>query len=303
MFRKISLISSIVLVSACGGGGGSDTPVTVVKPFEASVSDVSTSLNESANGIFTISTSNATGVVSGSMTVADASSDASMITLTKVSETSYSFALADIDRDRTVTINWTIQDGTDITRQKSGSFSFAIVNSSFTEQLAQIQAFTTNYERMVSLDEEKTLLSALRDITKVLGKDTTQLIASAEQNQDASAFTSAFETMSHNLTTYLNGQNNDMALQAQFDETLAQFNNYAAPYKHELNAYLTILAEEDKAPLTAGDFYINTELGSVSLFIGNTALGAVEDNEWLFNDDVAYIGGLIANTGCILQDE
>lgn len=302
MFKQIVLISSIALVSACGGGG-SDTPVAVVKPFEASVSDVSTSLNESATGTFTISTSNATGVVSGSMTLADASSDASIITLTKVSETSYSFALADIDRDRTVTINWTAQDGTDITRQKSGSFSFTIVNSSFTEPLARIQAFTANFERMVSLDEEKTLLSALRDITKVLGKDTVQFAASAGQNQGVSAFTSAFETMSHNLTAYLNEQNNDTALQAQFAETLAQFNNYAAPYKRELNAYLTMLAEEGKTPLTAGDFYINAELGSVSLFVGNAALGVVQDNEWLFNDDVAYIGSLIANTGCALQDE
>ena len=303
MFRKISLISSIMLVSACGGGGGSDTPTTVVKPFEASVSNVSTSLNESAKGTFTISTSNATSVVSGSMTLADASSDASIITLTKVSETSYSFTLADTDRDRPVTINWTAQDGTDITRQKSGSFSFTIVNSSFTEPLAHIQVLATNFERMVSLNEEKTLLSALRDITKVLGKDTTRLITSAEQTLDASAFTSAFETMSHNLTAYLNGQNNDMALQAQFAETLAQFNNYAAPYKRELNAHLTMLAEEGKTPLTAGDFYINAELDSVSLFVGNAALGEVQDNEWLFNDDVAYIGSLIANTGCALQDE
>ena len=365
MFKQITLISSILLVSACGGGdsgdgrvavtasasaGGNITPTSqrvdkgsqvtlmvqpdtnyavqnvtgcggslvgntyrtgiinadctvrasfIIKPFEASITGISETVDEGASGTISISTSNVNSVVVSSMGLVDASST-SVITLTKINETLYSYTVADTDRDHSITINWTAQDGTDITRQQHGSFSFSIINRSFAEPLARIKAFAANYQRMVNLTEEKSLLSALRDIAKVLNNDTKQLVASAEQSSDISEFTSAFEAMSSNLTSYLNGQNNDMALQTQFEETLARFNNYAASNKREINTYLTMLAAEGKAPLTAGDFYINAELGSVSLFIGNTALGTVQDNQWLFNDDVAYIGGLIANTDCDL---
>lgn len=269
----------------------------VIRPFEATISGLSDSLAEGSSGEFVINTNYATGTVTSNLTV---SLGDSALTLTKLSETTYRYTASEIDRDVNVTINWTAQDGSDTTRQLSGSVNLTIANSSFTNQLATIQTFKDNDERLLGLDEEKRLVAALHDVALVLGSDTSLSTQSAHNTELEEAFVSAFQTLSAHLENYLLGQSSDAELQAQFDDALSRFSSFAASYKQDINAYLAVLSAEGMAPVIASDFHINPELGSVSLFVGNTALGAINDSAWIFNNDVAYLGGLLANTGCEL---
>lgn len=269
----------------------------VARPFEASVSGLPEQLDEGSSGELVINASYATGTVTSNITV---SSGESALTLTKLSETSYRYTVAETDRDQNVTLSWTVQDGNNATRQQSGSVNITIANSSFTHQLATIQTFKDNNERLFSLSEEKRLVTSLQDVALVLGSDTSLSTQSTQNAEQEEAFVSAFQTLSVQLDNYLIGQSSDTALQAQFVEALSRFSSFASSYKQDINAYLAVLSAEGMAPVTAGEFHINPELGTVSLFVGNAALGAINDRAWVFNNDVAYLGSLMANTGCEL---
>jgi len=269
----------------------------VIRPFEASVSGLPEQLDEGASGELVINTSYATGTVTSNVTV---SSGDGTLTLTKLSETAYRYTASETDRDVNLTINWTAQDGSDATRQQSGSVNLTITNSSFVNQLAIIQAFVDNDERLLSLSEEKHMITSLKDVALVLGSDTSLSVQTTQNTELENAFVSAFQTLSTQLNNYLIGQNSDTALQEQFDETLSRFSSFAAPYKRDINTYLAALSREGMAPVLAIDFHINPELGTVSLFVGNAALGTVNDGAWVFNNDVGYLDGLLSNTGCDL---
>lgn len=269
----------------------------VIRPFEASISGLSESVDEGSSGEFVITPRFASGAVISSVTT---SVGGSTLALTKLSETSYRYTAAETDRDLSVTLSWTVQDGADATRQQSGSLSVNITNSSFAGQLAGIKTFADNYERLLGLDEEKRLVTTLKDMADVLGHDASFNVMVAERPHLEAAFANAFDMLLAQLNAYLAGQSNDTALQAQFDDALARFSSYASTYKQDINSYLAMLPAEGMTPVTTGEFYINSELGTVSLFTGNTGLGAVQDGVWVFNHDVAYLDGLLANTGCAL---
>lgn len=99
----------------------------VIRPFEATISGLSDRLSEGSSGEFVINTNYATGTVTSNLTV---SSGDSALTLTKLGETAYRYTVSEIDRDANVTISWTAQDGSDTTRQLSGSVNLIITNSS-----------------------------------------------------------------------------------------------------------------------------------------------------------------------------
>lgn len=268
----------------------------VIRPFEASVSGLPEQLDEGASGELVINTSYATGTVTSNVTV---SSGDGTLTLTKLSETAYRYTASETDRDVNLTINWTAQDGSDASRQQSGSVNLTITNSSFS-QLATIQAFVDNDERLLGLTEEKRMVTSLKDVALVLGSDTSLSTQSTQNAEQEEAFVGAFQALSVQLEGYLIGQSSDTALQAQFVEALSRFSSFASSYKQDINAYLAMLSAEGMTPATASDFHITPELGTVSLFVGNAALGTVNDGAWVFNNDVAYLGGLLANTGCEL---
>lgn len=269
----------------------------VIRPFEASISGLSDSLAEGSSGEFEITSRYATGAMTSNLTV---SSGGSALALTKLSETTYRYTASETDRDVNVTIDWTAQDGANATRQVSGSLSIKITNNSFTNQLATIQTLKDNNERLLSLSEEKRLMTSLKDVALVLGSNTSLNTLSAQNTGLEVALASALELLSVQLTSYLAGQNSDTALQAQFDDVLTRLNSYAANYKQDINTYLSILSTEGMAPVSVNEFYINAELGTVSLLVGNTQLGAVQDSEWVFSDNVVYLDGLLSNTGCNL---
>lgn len=269
----------------------------VIRPFEATISGLSDRLSEGSSGEFVINTNYATGTVTSNLTV---SSGDGTLTLTKLSETSYRYTVAETDRDQNVTLSWTVQDGNNATRQQSGSVSLTLANSSFTHQLATIQTFKDNNERLFSLSEEKRLVTSLQDVVLVLGSDTSLSTQSAQNAEQEEAFVSAFQTLSVQLDNYLIGQSSDTALQAQFNDALSRFSSFASSYKQDINTYLAVLSSEGMTPVTASEFHINPELGTVSLFTGNTTLGAINDGVWVFDNNVSYLGGLLANTGCEL---
>lgn len=268
----------------------------VIRPFEASVSGLPEQLDEGSSGELVINASYATGTVTSNITV---SSGESALALTKLSETSYRYKVAETDRDQNVTLSWSVQDGNDATRQKSGSVNLSIANSSF-HQLATIQAFVDNDERLLGLSEEKRMITSLQDVALVLGSDTSLSVQTTQNTELENAFVSAFMTLSTQLNNYLIGQSSDTVLQAQFDETLSRFSSFATSYKRDINTYLAVLSSEGMTPVTASEFHISPELGTVSLFTGNTTLGAINDGIWVFNNDVAYLSGLLSSTGCDL---
>lgn len=143
-------------------------------------------------------------------------------------------------------------------------------------------------------------MTSLKDVALVLGSDSSLSVQTTQNTELENAFVSAFQTLSVQLDNYLIGQSSDATLQALFDDALSRFSSFASSYKQDINTYLAVLSAEGMTPVLASDFHINPELGTVSLFVGNAALGAVNDGAWVFNNDVGYLDGLLSNTGCDL---
>lgn len=295
-------ILAMLSLTACGGGGssggtgggtgGSGGGTVTPQPFTASVNTIGTmSEGQSAQLVFT--TSNATAQVSTTV------ESTAGLTITKVNETTYTIAApADVDRNISYALTWSAQDGTDSTRKKTGTQNVAVNNVSFDAALSTISTFADSLDRLIGFTEEKMLISALKDVADVLGNSETNVASASIEPQDIASLTASIESVSKGQSDYAQGKIADTELMGIYSDAVANLNTVSTPYKNELNHYLAIIAQDGKARVTAGDYIINADLGSVSMFTGNTDLGAINAGQWVFNENVAYLGGLLANTGC-----
>lgn len=296
MFKAIALVSGILLISACGGGSDGGTSTPSPPPFSITPSSI-TDINEGQSVAFDLTPSNAKGQVTTNVVVSNAGNT---LTLTKVSETTYTLTPANVDRDLEASISWTAQDGTSTATQKSGTAEFTIKNTSFAQALAEIEVFSSNKDRVTGFTEEKLLLSALRDIATVLGENAANVASAGIEPQDAQTFSDEFDELVKAVDNYNAGQAGDAELSEVYAKSKETFENMASPYKSKLNTNLAAMAKDGKALVQVSQFFVNTELGTVSMLFGNAELGSVQNGQWVFNDSVAYLNDLVENTGCSL---
>ena len=299
LFNVTAVALMSLTLAACGGGGGSDSSGggsgngggTVTPPFTVSVTKVG-DLSEGQSATLRLTLSNAKSQVTTSVQATAG------VTVQKVSDTEFTITAPNVDRDLTSEITWTAQDGTNTTGAKTGKETITIANTSFIEGLATVETWLNNQDRLIGFTEEKALLSALSDVAAVLGE--AQVQASQVDAQDISTFETAMSELSAVLSAYKSKTASDGQVEDAYNAAKAEFEKTSAPYKNALRAALAVLVNDGKPAVSLGDYFVNAELGSVSMITGNPELGSVQDGKWVFAETVTHLDGLINNTECSL---
>lgn len=284
-------LMSLTLAACGGGGGGGNGDGTATPPFTVSVTKVG-DLSEGQSATLRLTLSNAKSQVTTSVQATAG------VTVQKVSDTEFTITAKNVDRDLTSEITWSAQDGTNATGAKTGKETILITNTSFAEGLATVRAWLNNEDRLIGLTEEKALLSALSDVAAVLGEE--QVQASQADAPDISTFEKAMSDLSVVLAAYKSQTASDSQVEDAYNVAKTEFEKISAPYKNALRAALAVLVNDGKPEISLGDYFVNAELGSVSMITGNPELGSVKDGKWVFAETATHLDGLINNTECSL---
>ncbi|MCF4010646.1 hypothetical protein [Rheinheimera sp. UJ63] len=286
MKNLIALSLFIPLLTACGGGE-SEPPIG---PFSARLSTIPSVLNESSTLPVSVTVQNVK--TSANFTVV---SNIPQIIVMRGEGNNFTLQVAEVDREYSGFITLTAIDGTDETRRVLTNIQVTIDNSSFTEKLADIEFLQSQRERLVAATEEETLLVALRELM-VLNNPSEQAAQTSHSaiNTNATALSSAIAAIQ--VSNYKQGNVSDAQLITEYQYALTHLEEHMAPYRTLLNTLFSQLANSLPAVVQANQFQLNTQLKTSSFFTGNAALGQVVGDQWVFNDDVAYLADLTNNT-------
>lgn len=220
------------------------------------------------------------------------------VTVAQAGGTAFNLTTQNVDRNAAVELEVTVQDGTNAGRSVTQRFSVVIENSSFASPLARYQVIADNAERILALTEEKLVTAAFKDVATILNLDDAASMAASNSNTT----TLAELTLQLNQTPvaeYLAGNLSDTELTAVMSNVEALMTAHVAPYIASINQFMPIIVDEGMPAATPRQWHINTEMNTVSLFIGNAELGQVDNGEWAFNSNFEYLGSLI-NGDCTL---
>lgn len=364
MFKKLVLVSSVLLAAGCGGGGdsgdgrigvtasageggtispasqrvvkGSQATLTVqadaiytiqsvkgcggsldgntyrtgavnadcavtanfqLKPMAINLDMLPQSVAENTNTPLNIVVENAKN--SPSITLkAVGGYGQSFVAIEQTSNTTFNLVTQNTDREAIVELEVTAQDGANADRSVTQRFSVVIENSSFASPLARYQVIADNAERILALTEEKLVTAAFKDVATILNLDDAVSMSASNSN----TITLAELTLQLSQTPvaeYLAGNLSDTELTAVMNGIEALMAAHVAPYIASINQFMPIIVDEGMPAVTLRQWHINTELNSISLFVGNAELGQVDNGEWAFNSSFKYLGSLI-NGDCTL---
>ncbi|MGP9800525.1 InlB B-repeat-containing protein [Rheinheimera sp. NSM] len=365
MFKKLILVSSVLLAAGCGGGSGSgDTRIAVtasageggtVSPASQRIAKgTQATLTVEADAIYTIQSVTGcggaldgntfrTGVVNADcavtasfalkplavnldalpQSVAENSSTSlnivaenaknspiitlkavggygnSFVTIEQTSDTLFNLVTQNVDREAIVELEVTAQDGNNISRVTTQRFSLVIENTSFVDSLARYQVIADNPSRILALTEEKLVSSAFRDAATILAiKDNTAPVAVAESSNTTYAELE-LQLSQNPVAAYLSGNISDTELSTAMASIESLMAAHVAPYIASINQSMPVIAAQGVPAVTPQQWFINTELNTVSLFVGNAELGQVNDGAWAFNSGFEYLDDVI-NSDCSL---
>lgn len=302
-------IYDIQSVTGCGGSlngttyqtgvVNSDCAVTAsfkLKPLSMTLSGVSERIAENATTPLTVSVENAknsatltTKVVSGG----------NIVTVTPAGTNLFNLVAKDVDREASVELEITAQDGTDTTRTVTQRLTVSVENSSFSASLARYQVIAANAQRILALTEERVVSKSLNDAAAVLALKnnaaTTSPTAVGTSNTTQADLETEFNKKP--VDAYIAGTINDAALTAAMNNIETLMAAHVAPYVTSINAVMPTIAAQGVPAVIAQSWHIIPELNTVSLFIGNPELGAISEKQWVFKPGFEYLHGVI-NSEC-----
>lgn len=267
-----------------------------LKPLTMTLSGASERIAENATTPLTVSVENAKN---GATLTAKVVNGGNVVTVTPSGTSSFSLIAKEVDREVSVELEITAQDGTDTTRTVTQRLTVSVENSSFSASLARYQVIAANAQRILALTEERVVSKSLNDAVAVLAlKDNVATAASviAANNTYADLET---EFNKRPVDAYIAGTINDAALTAAMNNIETLMAAHVAPFVTSINAAMPTIAAQGVPAATAQTWLINPEINTVSLFVGNPELGAISEGAWVFKPGFAYLDGLI-NSECAL---
>lgn len=222
-----------------------------------------------------------------------------VVTVTPSGAGSFSLVAKEVDREASVELEITAQDGADTARTVTQRLAVSVENLSFSASLARYKVIAANGERILALSEEKSVSKALNGAAAVLALKNN--VATAASVIAANTTHADLETEFNKkpVEAYLAGTINDAALTAAMNNIETLMAAHVAPFVTSINAVMPTIAAQGvpTAPIQA--WHISPELNTISLFVGNTSLGQVTDGAWVFKPGFEYLDGLI-NSECAL---
>lgn len=212
----------------------------------------------------------------------------------------FNLVVKNVDREAPIQLEVTAKDGADATRTVTERITVLIENSSFSASLARYQVIATNSDRILALTEEKAVSKALNDAATVLAlKDNVTVSAAAVSASNTTSAELESLLNQKSVESYLAGTISDTELTAAMNSIEGLMAEHVSPYVSSINAVMPTIAAQGVPAATAQTWHVNTELNSISLFIGNTAFGQITDGKWIFKPGFEYLDGLI-NSECAL---
>lgn len=267
-----------------------------LKPLAMTLSGASERIAENATTPLTVRVENAKN---GATLTTKVLRGGDVVTVTPSGTGSFSLVAKDVDREASVELEITAQDGTDTTRTVTQRLTVSVENTSFSASLARYQVIAANAPRILALTEERVVSKSLNDAVAVLAlKDNVATAASviAANNTYADLET---EFNKKPVDAYIAGTINDAALTAAMNNIETLMDAHVAPFITSINAAMPTIAAQGVPAATAQTWLINPEINTVSLFVGNPELGAISEGAWVFKPSFAYLDGLI-NSECAL---
>lgn len=221
------------------------------------------------------------------------------VAIEQTSSTAFNLITQNVDREVSIELEITAQDGSNTNRITTQRFSAVIENTSFAAALARYQVIADNTTRILALTEEKLVSSAFRDAAAILAiKDNTAPVAVAESSNTTYAELE-LQLSQNPVAAYLSGNISDTELSTAMASIESLMAAHVAPYIARINQSMPVIAAQGVPAVTPQQWFINTELNTVSLFVGNAELGQVNDGAWAFNSGFEYLDDVI-NSDCSL---
>jgi hypothetical protein len=269
-----------------------------LKPLTMTLSGASERIAENATTPLTVRVENAKN--SATLT-AKVISGGNVVTVTPAGTNLFNLVTKELDREASVELEITAQDGTDTTRTVTQSLSISVENTSFSASLARYKVIAGNSERILALSEEKSVSKALNDAAAILALKnnvaTTSLTAVSASNTTHADLETEFNKKP--VDAYIAGTINDTELTRAMNGIETLMAAHVAPFVTSINSVMPTIAAQGVPAATAQTWLINPEINTVSLFVGNSELGQVTDGKWVFKPGFQYINGLI-NSECAL---
>lgn len=220
------------------------------------------------------------------------------VTVEQAGGTTFNLKTQNVDRNAAVELEVTVQDGTNAGRSVTQRFSVVIENSSFASPLARYQVITDNAARILALTEEKLVTAAFKEVATILNLDNAASMTASNGNN--TTLTELTLQLNQNpVADYLAGNLSDAELTAVMSNVEALMTAHVAPYIANINQLMPILAAEGMSTVSLQQWHLNTQMNTVSLFVGNAALGQINNGAWVFNSEFEYLDDLI-NGDCSL---
>lgn len=268
-----------------------------LKPMAITISGVSERIAENATTPLTVRVENAKNSATLTTKVLRGSD---IVTVTPSGTGSFSLVAKEVDREASVELEITAQDGTDTTRTVTQRLAISVENSSFSASLARYKVIAVNSERILALSEEKSVSKALHDAAAVLALKSN--VATTSTTVSVSNTTYADLETEFNkkpVDAYIAGTINDAELTRAMNGIENLMAAHVAPHVTSINAVMPAIAAQGVPAALTKNWHITPELNALSLFVGNAELGQVTDGKWVFKPGFQYINGLI-NSECTL---
>ncbi|MEH8018945.1 hypothetical protein MN202_17010 [Rheinheimera muenzenbergensis] len=223
------------------------------------------------------------------------------ISIEQTSGARFNLVTQNVDRNVSVELEVAVQDGSNASRVIAQRFSFVIENTSFAAPLARYQVITENAARILALTEERQVSAAFSGAATVLAiKHNVALKQEAITFGNNSIYGELESQLNQNpVATYLAGNIGDTELSTAMASIESLMTAHVAPYIASINQSMPAIAAQGVSAAFPHQWHINTELNSVSLFVGNAELGHVNNGKWAFNSDFEYLDAVI-NSDCSL---
>jgi hypothetical protein len=267
-----------------------------LKPLAITISGVSERIAENATTPLTVRVENAKN--SATLT-AKVVNGGNRVTVTPAGTNLFNLVTKEVDREASVELEISAQDGTDTTRIVTQRIAISVENTSFSASLARYKTIAANAPRILALTEERAVSKALSDAAAVLALKNNVATAASVINANNTYTDLETEFNKKPVDAYIAGTINDAELTRAMNGIETLMTAHVAPFVTSINAAMPTIAAQGVPAATAQTWLINPEINTVSLFVGNAELGQVTDGAWVFKADFEYINGLI-NSECAL---
>lgn len=293
---------SLLVLSACGGGGGgSDSGTTkttqpVSNPLGVTVGSTVSSVDESTSATVTLSYANANGAVQLSVGNYTGDFDAGDYTVTPDNaNNSITINVGDVNVNGNLSFTVT---GTDNSNSDTVNVSVSIVNTSVVSTIESLAVMTSSFESISGVSEGRKVLNRLNDLSVLTGVISQNTASARMQSVDSVLSQSAHAVLKERLESkdyaalYAGGMT-----ELEINEAMAEVKANLPLYSAQLHG-LIVTAQEtlgaEVIPAFPEDsFYVDLENQSVSRFWMNPDMGEVVDGKYSFNSEYAYLTAIL----------